>query len=132
MSLTLTDAEQRTLIEMGIRHPHPRVRRRAQGLVRLAQGVSYTQLAREFEVHVNSVRHWLAGWQTKGLIGLYEGHRKGRPKKLSPEQRERLRRMAQEEAGNISQLMRRFQEQGIPLHVQRATVARCLKEMGIG
>jgi transposase len=106
MSLSLTDAEQRTLLEMGIGHPHRRTRRRAQGLLRLAQGISQAQLAREYEVHLNSVRYWIMCWETKGVVGLIEGHRSGRPRKFSEDQRDRLRQMAEEEGCNINRLVR--------------------------
>lgn len=58
----LAEEERRTLFEMGMWHPHPRVRRRAQALVRLAQGMTQTQAAREFNVHLNSVRAWIRRW----------------------------------------------------------------------
>lgn len=82
MQFLLTDAEQRTLIEMGIHHPNARARRRAQGLTWLARGSTCSELARDYQVHENSVRHWVACWQAKGIVGLFEGHRSGRPRKL--------------------------------------------------
>lgn len=53
--LTLSDAEQWTLLEIGIFHPHPRSRMRAQGVLRLSQGLTLQQVADEFKVHLNSV-----------------------------------------------------------------------------
>ncbi len=43
----LSEEERRSLVEMGICHIHPRVRRRAQALVRLAQGAARAQTAQE-------------------------------------------------------------------------------------
>ena len=77
----LEEEERRTLFEMGLWHVHARVRRRAQALVRLAQGVTQTQVAREFGVHLNSVRGWVGRWQRAGLVGLYEEPLAGRPRK---------------------------------------------------
>ena len=54
----LSREERRTLHEMGIYHRHHRTRMRAQGMFRLAQGLTLQQVADEFEVHLNSVENW--------------------------------------------------------------------------
>lgn len=126
----LEEEERRTLFEMGMWHPHPRVRRRAQALVRLAQGITQTQVAQEFDVHLNSVRAWMRRWQTAGLVGLQEEHREGRPTKLSPVVAQRLRQVATEEGGTIGHIMQCMEEAHMPLLVQPDTVARWLKGMG--
>jgi transposase len=126
----LDEEERRTLLEMGMGHPHPRVRRRAHGLVRLAQGLTQTQVAKEFGVHLNSVRGWIGRWKSAGLVGLHEEHRVGRPRKLSPAVAERLRQVALAEGGTIGHIMRRMEEQQMPLLVEPETVGRWLREMG--
>lgn len=127
----LTEAERQTLLEMGMWHPHPRVRRRAQALVRLAQDWTQEQVAHEFGVHRNSVRGWKRHWQESGLAGLYEGARAGRPTALSPAVAERLRQVALEEGGTVGHIMHCMQEQHMPLLVQPATVSHWLKDMGL-
>lgn len=52
LRLKLSGEERRTLREMGIYHPHARTRMRAQGMYRLAQGLTLQQVADEFEVHL--------------------------------------------------------------------------------
>lgn len=126
----LAKEERRTLFEMGMWHPHPRVRRRAQALVRLAQGITQTQTAREFDVHLNSVRAWLQRWQTDGLVGLREAQPAGRPTKLSPVVAQKLRQVAIEEGGTIGHIMQCMEEAHMPLQAQPDTVARWLKDMG--
>jgi transposase len=127
----LEQEERRTLLEMGMWHLHPRVRRRAQGLVRLAQGLTQTQVANEFGVHLNSVRGWIGRWNSAGLVGLHEEHRAGRPRKLSPAVAERLRQVALAEGGTIGHIMRCMQAQQMPLPVEPATVGRWLHAMGL-
>jgi transposase len=126
----LEEQERRTLFDMGMWHAHPRVRRRAQALVRLAQGITQTQTADEFHVHLNSVRAWMRRWQTAGLVGLYEEHHEGRPSKLSPAVAQKLRQVVTEEGGTIGHIMQRMEENHMPLLVQPDTVARWLKGMG--
>lgn len=127
----LTDEERHTLLEMSVWHPHPRARRRAQGLLRLAQQYTQEQVAHEFGVHRNSVRGWKRHWQESGLVGLYEGAREGRPTALSPVVAERLRQVALEEGGTVGHIMHCMEQQHMPLRVQPATVAHWLKDMGL-
>lgn len=126
----LEEEERRTLFEMGLWHPHPRVRRRAQALARLAQGITQTQAAAEFDVHLNSVRAWMRRWETAGLVGLHEQHHEGRPRKLSPVVAQKLRQVVQEEGGTIGHIMQCMEAAHMPLLVQPESVARWLKEMG--
>lgn len=129
---TLSEDERRTLLEMGLRHPHPRVRRRAQALVRLAQGITRTRLAQEFGVHLNSVRAWVLRWQRDGVVGLREEQHEGRPRKLSDDAARLLRQVAGAEGGTIASIMQRMAREQMPLDVRPETVGRWLKEMGLG
>lgn len=126
----LEQEERRTLFEMGIWHPQARVRRRAQVLVRLVQGVTQTQVAREFGVHLNSVRTWMNRWRSAGLVGLYPKPVPGRPRKLSPVVAERLRQVVLTEGGTVRHVMQSMELQQMPLLAAPATVSRWLKEMG--
>ena len=126
----LDENERHTLFEMGLWQPHPRVRRRAQALVRLAQGITRAQLALDFEVHLNSVNGWIWRWQKEGLVGLVDQPREGRPTKVSPVVAQKLRQVAIEEGGTIGQLMQRMEEAHLPLQARPETVARWLKDMG--
>lgn len=126
----LEEEERRTLFEMGMWHPHPRVRRRAQALVRLTQGITQAQAAQEFDVHLNSVRAWMRRWKTAGLVGLQEERHEGRPTKLSPVVAQKLRQVATEEGGTVGHIMQCMEDAHLPLLVQPDTVARWLKGMG--
>ncbi|HEY4541531.1 MAG TPA: IS630 family transposase [Noviherbaspirillum sp.] len=126
----LEEEERRTLFEMGMWYRHARVRRRAQALVRLAQGVTQTQVAKEFGVHLNSVRGWMGCWQRAGLVGLHVEKPAGRPRKLSAVVAERLRQVALAEGGTVRHIMQCMEERRMPLLVEPGTVQRWLKEMG--
>ena len=126
----LEEEERRTLFEMGMWHPHSRVRRRAQALVHLAQGVTQTQVAKDFGVHLNSVRMWMTRWRSAGLVGLYQEPVPGRPSKLSPVVAQRLRQVVLTEGGTVRHVMACMEEQQMPLLATPATVSRWLKAMG--
>ena len=106
------------------------MRRRAQGLVRLAQGLTQTQVAHEYGVHLNSVRGWMRRWEKTGLVGLHEEQRVGRPRKLSPAMAARLRQVALAEGGTISHIMGCMEQQHMGLRVEPTTVGRWLRDMG--
>lgn len=106
--LLLTKEEQRTLRDMGVYHSHPRTRMRAQGILRLSQGLTLQQTADEFAVHLNSVGRWHRQWKELGLSGLYEGRHTGRPRKWTVQQREALRELAEAEGGTVDGLLRKM------------------------
>ncbi len=127
--LILDGVEQQTLREMGVRHPHPRVRIRAQAIVRLSQGLTLQQTADEFHVHLNSIEAWRQRWNKQGLMGLYEGHHTGRKRKWTADQQEALRVLAQAEGGSANSLLRSMaRAQDVPA-ISEETARRYLHEM---
>lgn len=128
--LNLSEEEHRTLLDMGIYHPHPRTRRRAQGVRMLGQGMTLQQVADEFGVHLNSVEHWRQCWLRVGLVGLYEGRHSGRPPTLSCQERRDLRDLAREEGGSSGSLLRHWLERGRKL-LSRCTLRRYLRCSGL-
>lgn len=108
LRLKLSREERRTLHEMGIYHPHPRTRMRAQGMFRLAQGLTLQQVADEFEVHLNSVENWYQRWNECGLVGLFEGRHTGRPRKLSDEEQRELGVLARDAGGTAGSIQRQW------------------------
>jgi transposase len=127
--LILDEVERQTLREMGVFHPHPRARIRAQAIVRLSQGLTLQQTADEFHVHLNSVEAWRQRWNRQGLIGLYEGHHTGRKRKWTAGQQEALGALAQAEGGSANSLLRNMAPQeGLPA-ISEETARRYLHEM---
>lgn len=84
-SLLLTADEITTLTACSLHGPHPRQRRRALAVLGHHRGQSVGQLAHFFAVRYATVHAWLGAWQQRGLAGLAEGRRAGRPPKLAPE-----------------------------------------------
>ena len=127
--LILQQAEQQTLRDMGVFHPHPCVRIRAQAIVRLSHGLTLQQTANEFHVHLNSIEAWRQRWSKQGLMCLYEGHHTGRKRKWTAEQQEALRALAQADGGSANSLLRTLaQTEGLPA-ISQETARRYLHEM---
>ena len=77
----LSDAEVQTLEAGSHRASHPRRRRRALAILGHHRGQSLPQLAALFAVRYATVPAWLRAWYERGLAGLAEGRRAGRPPK---------------------------------------------------
>lgn len=128
-NLELSEDERRTLREMGIFHPHPRTRMRAQGILRLSQDLTLQQTADEFTVHLNSVEHWRQRWGKFGLVGLYEGRHTGRPRKWTAQQQRALGELAHSEGGTVVALLRQIEQDRDHTPISESTAVRYLKEM---
>ena len=127
--LELSEDERRTLRDMGIFHPHPRTRMRAQGILWLSQGLTLQKTADEFGVHLNSVEQWRQRWDKLGLSGLYEGRHTGRPKKWTPAQQQALGELAHSEGGSVVALLRQIEQNSDHTPISENTAKRYLKEM---
>jgi hypothetical protein len=63
---------------------------RIQGILMSLEGVTAGEISNYLKVHRSTVPLWIDHWNRHGRKGLWEGHRSGRPRGLSPEEREKL------------------------------------------
>ena len=68
----------------------PRVALRIQGIMLSLEKHSVSDIARLLHIHRSTVHVWIVSWNTHREVGLYEGHRSGRPCSLTETDRERL------------------------------------------
>jgi transposase len=68
----------------------PRMILRIQGILMSLEGHTTGAISNLLKVHRSTVPLWIGHWNHHGIIGLYEGHRSGRPGGLIPEEREKL------------------------------------------
>lgn len=64
--------------------PDPRVRRRAQALLLVAQGGAVLRVAASIGTAAHRIRTWRDRYLERGREGLVDGRRVGRPRKLGP------------------------------------------------
>jgi transposase len=73
------------------RDQEPRVAQRFHAIALSIEGQTVSQIARSLKVHRSSVPFWIQQWNSEREVGLLEGHRAGRPTRLTIEQQEQLR-----------------------------------------
>jgi len=87
-ALTIADA---STIVLGLqdeirRNPESRYDHRLHGVLLVAQGMNCCQVATLLGDAPRTVENWVHRFETKGLAGLHEGERSGRPSRLDPQQ----------------------------------------------
>ncbi len=68
--------------------PSFKVRKRAHAILLSAKGYKIEELSTIFEVDRDTISEWLNRWDTKGVEGLNDAPRSGRPRKVGQEQAE--------------------------------------------
>ena len=86
--LTLTFPEHsRAVLQQEInRHQDARYDHRLHGVLLVAQGMTCPEVSRLLGDAPRSVEYWVRRFEERGLAGLSEGHRSGRPRRLSEAQ----------------------------------------------
>lgn len=87
-ALTITDAES---VILGLqdeirRSEESRYDHRLHGVLLVAQGLTCPEVAGLLGDAPRTVEYWVRGFEEKGLAGLLEGERSGRPKRLTEKQ----------------------------------------------
>lgn len=78
------------LSKQALREGAYRVARRLHAVALNMEGKSAPEIAETLKVHRTKVCQWFRRWQEDGVKGLLEGHRPGRPERLSEGQRQTL------------------------------------------
>lgn len=123
---------------------------RLHGVLLVAQGLTCPEVSRLLGDAPRSVEYWVRHFEERGLAGLVEGGRRGRPRRLSKMQLQEVQavlRRAPSELGlsrtrwdgktlrvllarrygvqlGVRQCQRMFRQLGFPLHKPRPLVAR--------
>lgn len=78
------------LSKQALREGAYRVATRLHAVALNMEGKSAPEIAKILKVHRTKVCHWFHRWQEDSIKGLLEGHRAGRPQRLSQEQHQTL------------------------------------------
>ncbi|HPI20576.1 MAG TPA: helix-turn-helix domain-containing protein [Candidatus Kapabacteria bacterium] len=77
--ITLTRLEERKLSYLIRNSPKFRIRQRAHAILLYSKNYDIDNLAGIFDVHRDTINRWLVMWDQKGVLGLYDIQRSGRP-----------------------------------------------------
>jgi transposase len=84
----LTETDKKQLTVLFKHHNSHSVRRRAQSILLSAAGFTINEIVRIHQIHRDTVRATFDKWEKKGIDGLFDGAKSGRPPKLSPDEAE--------------------------------------------
>ena len=126
--LHLDDEDRWRLERVVKRGENWRERQRAETLL-LGSGEFAEDVAAELGIHVRTVGTTRSRWQAEGMASLGDRPRSGAPRKLTPEQVQRLADWARSQPLTAPSLLARHQEHGgQPVHVN--TLVASLKASG--
>jgi len=126
------------LSKQALRDGAHRVASRLHAIVLNMEGKSAPEIARILKVHRSKVSIWLRNWRQEGIEGILEGHRSGRPRCISEDQRQNLADIL--DSGPIaygftsgiwtSPMVARVIEEEFSIAYHSAHVSRLLHELG--
>jgi transposase len=130
-TIKLDDVEKRTLQELALRHPHEDFRARGLGLLLLSAGQRVHEISAQLDVSKKTVYNWTNAWRQKGLCGLLNGHKGGRPRSLSEDMVATAVAAARAESMTLKQIAQCIEAaHGMPMCCRLETLAGELKRAG--
>ncbi|SEN25915.1 Transposase [Vreelandella aquamarina] len=126
----LTTAEQEALMDTYRYAEKPALRRRAHGILLSHKGHTIGQICEILVVTRNTVASWFKAWEAKGLQGLHDRARSGRPPIFDDQEHGRLQELVQEHPHQIKTVRARLLEETGKTS-STATLRRTLKKSAI-
>jgi len=126
----LSEFSRETLMEMHKKHPKSRARMRALIILLSAEKYTIEKIAEIYHIQRDTVSICLARWETKGLVGLLDKPKSGRPRLLTPREEERALEFIREDQRNSKKAQSLLQgETG--KEISEWTFKRTLKRSGL-
>jgi transposase len=126
ITFSLDSFNRLNLQEIIARGDNWRERQRANTLIRLDDGLTMQEVANEVGIHVRTVGLTRMHWIAKGINALKDAFRPGAPKKIKPDQVEKLKEAASLEPLTAKELLvKHIEGGGTPVHLN--TIKDALK-----
>lgn len=122
--------ELETLREMHHQHPLAWTRHRAQAILLSAQGYRVQEIATIHGVCRQTTSSWLQAWEKKGLVGLMDEARSGRPRKLQPDEEAQVLMWLEAEPRSIKQVQAKLAKRSGKV-VSTSTIKRLCQRAGL-
>ena len=126
----LIETEKLTLLELMKNHISARARMRAHTVVLSSREFSIDQISSIYEVDRDTVSRWLDDWEKKGVVGLCDEERSGRPKRLTDEEEQKIKFLAEKEPRSIKNIRAQAKKE-LKKDVSHSTIKRTLKKLGL-
>ena len=107
---------------------HYRVRQRAHCIILSHHGHTIPQLQTIFQVERVTIYAWFNAWESRSLCGLYDKKGRGRPPKLTLDQKDQIRDWVKQFPKNLNQVRALVQEK-YGVTVSQSTIKRVLKSL---
>ena len=129
VTLTLSSVERLGLLRIITRGDNWRERQRSNTLILLDKGLSMQEVANVVGIDIRTVGLTRIDWVERGFVSLKDAPRSGAPRKIKPEQLERLLTAASEEPLTAKSLLALHIEGGAEA-VHLSTIKSALKREG--
>lgn len=128
--LVLKNIDRISLERISDRGTNWRARQRAHTLILLDDGLTMAEVAARIGIHVRTVGSTRTSWILARMDSLADLERSGAPRKISPEELEKLVALAGAEPMSARALLAKHTgDGGIPVHLN--TLTKALKEAGL-
>lgn len=123
----LTEAEQITLENAQKNHEHHRTRIRAHAILLSHKRYTISQLSDIFDAGRDTISIWLNNWENKGIVGLFDESRSGRPPCLTEKEQKQLTVYIDEDPHQLKSAIARLEKE-TGKKVSAQTYKRVLKK----
>ena len=123
---SLNENEKLTLSQLMKNHANARARMRGHGILLSDRKFSVEEIALIYEVDRDTVCRWFREWEIKGITGLYDEERRGRPKELTEAEEKEVKLLIAKEPRSIKKVMVEVKER-FKKEVSQSTIKRTLK-----
>ncbi len=126
----LSEPVEKTLNELRRNHPKHRTRMRGHMLLLSTDGFRIDEIARIYQVRRDTVSRCFQQWEEKGLVGLFDRPKSGRPRSLSPEESKRAIELLKEDPRSSRKAQSRLEEE-INRQISAWTFKRVVKRANL-
>lgn len=124
----IPEAVRITLEEMYMNHPTFRCRQRAQAILLSVRGFTIEALWSILDVRRDAISGWIDRWEEKGLLGLYDRPRAGRPRIYTEVEINLLKTLVDEEPRQLKKAQAQLKDM-TQKTASTSTLKRLLKEL---
>lgn len=126
----LSEPVKKTLNELFKNHPNHRTRKRGHMILLSADGFRIDEIARIYKVQRDTVSCCFQNWESKGIVGLFDNPKSGRPRVLSPQESERAIELLKEDPRSSKQAQSLLEDE-IKRQISEWTFKRIAKRAGL-